>query len=176
VECNRSLRHPKLFSVITAPLAPGEKQIILRDYYFPYRKAVESWIRAEILRSQQVLHLSIHTFTPSLDGKMRKADIGLLYDPTRVLERQFCVKMNKSLLEADPSIKIRKNYPYLGKSDGFTTHLRKRFPGNKYLGLELEVNQTLPLRQKKRWTNLQKNLAQVIFSLNNSLWIKQKNG
>lgn len=32
------------------------------------------------------------------------------------------------------------NYPYLGKSDGFTTSLRKQFPF-QYIGIELEINQ-----------------------------------
>lgn len=35
---------------------------------------------------------------------------------------------------------VRFNYPYLGKADGFTTHLRKKFKDN-YIGIELEVNQ-----------------------------------
>jgi hypothetical protein len=33
------------------------------------------------------------------------------------------------------------NYPYQGTSDGFTTHLRKKFPDSQYVGIELEVNQ-----------------------------------
>ena len=39
-----------------------------------------------------------------------------------------------------PKFKVRFNSPYLGKADGFTTYLRKKFP-DKYSGIELEVNQ-----------------------------------
>jgi len=35
----------------------------------------------------------------------------------------------------------RRNYPYLGCSDGFTTWLRQRFPERCYVGIELEINQ-----------------------------------
>ena len=42
--------------------------------------------------------------------------------------------------DQNPELKIRFNYPYLGKADGFTTYLRKIFPEN-YIGIELEVNQ-----------------------------------
>ena len=37
--------------------------------------------------------------------------------------------------------RIRKNYPYKGISAGLTTHLRKQFAENHYLGMEIEVNQ-----------------------------------
>ena len=33
-----------------------------------------------------MIHLSSHSFTPELDGKVRKADIGLIYDPARQRE------------------------------------------------------------------------------------------
>jgi predicted N-formylglutamate amidohydrolase len=48
---------------------------------------------------------------------------------------------------ADPQLKIRSNYPYLGNADGFTTYLRKRFQKN-YLGIELEINQKLLKNEK----------------------------
>ena len=28
-----------------------------------------------------MIHVSSHSFTPELDGKVRRADVGLLYDP-----------------------------------------------------------------------------------------------
>ncbi|MFZ4076699.1 MAG: hypothetical protein ACOYKA_01815 [Legionellaceae bacterium] len=35
------------------------------------------------------------------------------------------------------------NYPYQGRSDGFTSSLRKRFSEHDYVGFELESNQAL---------------------------------
>jgi hypothetical protein len=41
-----------------------------------------------------------------------------------------------------PDQRIRMNYPYLGKADGFTTSLRQEFQ-EQYIGIELELNQKL---------------------------------
>lgn len=141
VELNRSLRNPQLFSEFTRSLTASEKASLLEDYYHPYRNEVESTIEKMILKEEKVLHLSIHTFTPELNGKKRNADIGLLYDPARVDEKLYSKKIKRLLLEEGNKWNIRFNYPYLGRADGFTTFLRKRFPAN-YSGIEIEVNQS----------------------------------
>ena len=101
---------------------------------------VEHKIAEFIKSNQQVLHLSIHSFTPNLNGDERIGDIGLLYDSRKKKEREFCKKLKDKFLQQNPNLKVRFNYPYLGKADGFTTFLRKQFPMN-YLGIEIEINQ-----------------------------------
>jgi predicted N-formylglutamate amidohydrolase len=140
VELNRSLHHKMLFSELTKNLSKIEKDNIIKDYYLPYRFRVEDKIRNYVNRSEEVLHLSIHSFTPQLNGKTRNCDIGLLYDSQQNKEQEFCKNLKSILLKHNPNINVRFNYPYLGKSDGFTTFLRKQFPKN-YIGIEIEVNQ-----------------------------------
>ena len=36
---------------------------------------------------------------------------------------------------------LRRNYPYRGVSDALVTHLRRRYGGRGYVGMELEINQ-----------------------------------
>lgn len=139
VESNRSTWHKKLFSRYSENLSSSEKMDILDTFYYPYRNEVERSIRSILETDQEVLHISVHSFTPKLNNEVRNADIGLLYDPKRKRERLIS-KVWKSLLKENSDLTIRSNYPYLGKSDGFTTFLRQRFPGN-YYGIELEVNQ-----------------------------------
>ena len=139
VEVNRSVNHRQVFSEFTRNLTEPEKKQLLQAYYFPYRNNVEQGIRNLIQHGEKILHISVHSFTPELDGKIRKADIGLLYDPARP-EKQFCARFKDELLRQAPGLKIRYNYPYRGISDGFTTALRRIFPQH-YLGIELEVNQ-----------------------------------
>lgn len=141
VELNRSPSHRQLFSEFTRPFHPTEKKHILETYYKPYRTEVLRKIEAIIASKATVLHLSIHSFTPVLDGRERHCDIGLLYDPSKTEERAFCRALKRELLQADPQLNVRFNYPYLGKADGFTTWLRSQFPVG-YLGIEIEVNQT----------------------------------
>ena len=40
-----------------------------------------------------------------------------------------------------PHLGVRRNAPYRGNADGLTTALRREFPAQRYLGLELELNQ-----------------------------------
>ncbi len=87
-----------------------------------------------------IIHLGIHSFTPVLNGMVRNADIGILYDPARPLERKFAQVIKAEILRLYPKMRVRFNYPYKGSSDGLTTALRKKF-GPRYVGIEIEMNQ-----------------------------------
>lgn len=140
IELNRSLHHKNLFSEYSKTLSKPEKEHLISDYYLIYRNEVETVIGTFIQKKETVLHFSVHSFTPNLNGKARLCDIGLLYDPKRHEERAISKQLKASLLRTNNSLDVRFNYPYLGTADGFTTYLRKRFP-NGYLGIELEINQ-----------------------------------
>lgn len=141
VELNRSLHHPRLFSEFTRDLPALQKRELIDNYYLPHRFQVEQMIAQLINSGWGVVHVGVHSFTPVLDDKPRRADVGLLYDPGRKLESQFCRKWQKRIQLAHPDWVVRRNYPYLGRADGLTTALRQVFPENAYLGIELEVNQ-----------------------------------
>jgi predicted N-formylglutamate amidohydrolase len=143
IDCNRSLNHPSCFSEVTTPLPQATKAHIIADYYAPYRQAVEKAIQTRIKNNHQVLHLSIHSFTPEMHGEVRNVDIGLLYDPRRTPEKQFAKQWKSALSLQAPHLKTRQNSPYQGRSDGFTTALRKQFPEEAYVGIEVESNQKL---------------------------------
>lgn len=140
VELNRSLHHPQLFSPFTKGSSAAIKKEIIASYYLPYRELVEEKVKEYAEGNEQVIHLSIHTFTPELNGAVRNADIGLLYDPSRKKEKEFCASWKETLKRKLPEIRIRMNYPYQGKADGFTTYLRRRYQKG-YIGIELELNQ-----------------------------------
>ncbi len=141
VEPNRSVHHPKLFSEFTKPLDRTSREAILAKYYFPYRGQIEAWIRERVEAGQLVIHLSIHSFVPELNGTVRNADVGLLYDPHRQSEKEICNRWKASIKSQFRHLKVRKNYPYLGIADGFTSWLRKKFADGSYVGIELELNQ-----------------------------------
>lgn len=162
VELNRSPRHPQVFSEITKLLSKADKQQILATYYFPYRQQLEHKIQQAITGGQTILHISVHSFTPELNGQQRNADIGLLYDSRRTSEKQFCQQWKRTLLEIAPQLKVRFNYPYQGKADGLTTYLRKQLSADQYLGIELEVNQKYPQTHSKAWQTLIQQLQQSL--------------
>ena len=86
-------------------------------------------------------HLSVHSFTPVLEGTVRKLNIGLLYDPSRSREKAWCVEVKRNLKEH--GFRVRLNYPYRGTADGLITSFRKQFPKKRYMGVELEINQRI---------------------------------
>lgn len=137
IELNRSKHHKNLFSEFTDCLARDEKIKLVNNYYEPYRQEIIEMISLHL----PLIHIAVHSFTPSLNNKERNADIGLLYDPKRSSEKLFCQDWKKSLQAIAPQYKVRKNYPYQGKTDGLTTALRKQFSEKNYLGIELEINQ-----------------------------------
>lgn len=138
IEANRSQDNPQLFSEFTTVLSNHEKEQLLREYYLPYRSNVESVIQHH---PKPVIHLSIHSFTPVWDGVIRNVDIGLLFDPARKNETEFCAHLHDRLQEQNPTLKIKLNEPYKGTDDGFTTYLRTQFRNEGYLGVEIEINQ-----------------------------------
>lgn len=162
IELNRSRHHPRLFSQFTRGLSREAKTRLIAEHYTPYRSAVEAHIAKQVAAGGRVLHISVHSFTPVLDGEVRQAEIGLLYDPSRTAERSFCHAWRRQIIALDRTLRVRKNYPYLGTSDGFTTHLRKRFKNTEYAGVELEVNQRFPLGDAKTWKALQRTLIESL--------------
>ena len=75
-----------------------------------------------------------------MNNVLRKNDLGLLYDPKRKNESFIAKKIQKKLMD---QYKVRRNYPYLGISDGLTTSLRKMYSEKQYIGLEIEINQKI---------------------------------
>ena len=153
VDLNRTITNKSAFS-------DYHKQLEARDtafaakvkaqasaYWTEYREAIEKFVdsalkpKTRAARSEpEIVHLGIHSFTPVLNGKVRNADIGILYDPTHPQERAYANVIKAEIKRLYPAMKVRFNYPYKGTSDGLTTTLRKKF-GPQYVGIEIEINQ-----------------------------------
>jgi predicted N-formylglutamate amidohydrolase len=162
VDLNRSIGHPQLFSTVTRSVPAMVRKEIIERHYRPYRARVEQLVAQRVSRRRRVVHISSHTFTPVLDGRMRQADVGLLYDPGRRGEVALCGRWKASLAAFAPDLRVRRNYPYAGKGDGLTSHLRKRFAPGAYVGIELEVNQRIVFAAGRRWPALRKLLIQSL--------------
>jgi len=165
VDLNRSVGHRQLFSTATHGESPQLRSAIVERHYRPYRAKVERIVAHALRRGRRVIHISSHSFTPVLDGNVRRADVGLLYDPARRAEAALCARWKASLATAAPQLRVRRNYPYKGNGDGLASHLRRQFP-HAYVGIELEVNQRIVAAGGRRWIALRRVL---IDSLRSSL-------
>jgi predicted N-formylglutamate amidohydrolase len=162
VDLNRSLGHPRLFSEITRPLPAQLRAAVVEQHYVPHRLEVERQVERALARGRRVVHIASHSFTPELDGQVRRADVGLLYDPARRSEATLCAEWKAAIRSRDPSLTVRRNYPYAGRADGLTTHLRRRFAVDAYVGVELEVNQRFVFAAGRRWARLANTLGESL--------------
>lgn len=141
VDLNRSVGNPSLHSEATRLLPASERRRIVDAYWRPHREAVESHVREAVAGGACVVHVASHSFTPELNGQVRNADIGLLYDPRRPGELELAGLWRRTLVEARPELRVRLNYPYAGKGDGLTNTLRREHAPDRYVGIEFELNQ-----------------------------------
>jgi predicted N-formylglutamate amidohydrolase len=156
VEANRAAHNPRIWSRFTRALPKSERAAILARYWWPHRSKVEAAV-TEASRSARVVHVAVHSFTPQLDGHVRNADVGLLYDSRRPREASLCRRWGDILARVAPDLRVRYNYPYRGNTDGLGTWLRKRHPASRYVGVEIEINQGLV--GSRRWRSFQESIA-----------------
>ena len=143
VDLNRSVGNPTLHSEVTASLSAAELDQVLEQHYRPHRDRVMAAVAAPIAAGRRVVHIGSHSFTPELDGHVRQADVGFLFDPQRPHEVALSERWLAALQVLRPDLRLRCNYPYQGGSDGLMLALRARHDGDAYLGIELEVNQAI---------------------------------
>jgi predicted N-formylglutamate amidohydrolase len=160
IEANRSLHSNQLFSRYTTHLNDEEKKLLIKDIYNPYRQSVQHKIEEQ---QKPVLHLSIHSFTPVYQGKERKVELGLLYDPERASEHRFCRSLKHELARFAPGLAVLDNEPYLGIDDGFTSYLRSIYDDSQYLGIEIEISQKFVSDLGKVQQALAQGITKVLF-------------
>ena len=166
IDMNRSIGTRQLYSEFTRTLSAAARREIVAGHYRPHLDGVEAWVRATLREGRKVVHIASHSFTPEIDGQVRSADIGLLYDPGRRGEVGFSTLWIDALHRLRPELRLRRNYPYLGKGDGLTARLRRAYPDEAYVGIELEVNQQFVSRGGRPWPKLR---ATIIESLRSTL-------
>ena len=153
VDLNRTITNKSAFSdylrelETRTPATAAKIKESATNYWTEYRATIEKFVDSALKPKTRaaksaptIVHLSIHSFTPVLNGKVRNTDIGILYDPTRPQERAYANVIKDEIKRLYPAMKVRFNYPYKGTSDGLTTTLRKKF-GPRYVGIEIEINQ-----------------------------------
>jgi predicted N-formylglutamate amidohydrolase len=168
VDANRSPHNPRVFGALAARLDAAGRRRALERWYRPYRERVETAILA-FARRRRVVHVSVHTFSPRTfspppwDAE-RSPDFGILYDPSRPGERAFAARLRAAVLRDCPELRVRRNFPFRGRSDGLATAMRRRLGGRRYLGIEIELSQEIAARPVAEWRDLRSRLVGAIAS------------
>jgi predicted N-formylglutamate amidohydrolase len=140
VDLNRSATHPRVFSEFSRSLSEAQHRELMGEYWQPHWQDYAEMVTR---LPGRVLHVACHSFTPVLDGVERSAEIGLLYDPTRSPERDWCQALRSAINSELPALRVRMNYPYRGTSNGLGQQHRRQFGEDKLVTMELEVNSAL---------------------------------
>ncbi len=119
-------------------LGAEAREARIAAWHRPYREAARR--DAERLATLgRCVHLSIHSFDPSLDPEARAFDVGVLFDPARAPEAEHAAQIADGL--AICGYATRLNEPYHGTPEGLTSWLRGGLSAARYTGLEIEASQ-----------------------------------
>lgn len=145
VDLNRSEHGPSVIPAVAfGTVIPGNAAVSVVDrarrlaMHARYRNAVREAVAAALAQHGRCVHLSIHSFTPVMDGHVRDFDCGVLYDPDSPADRVVADALVTALTAG--GLATRRNEPYGGTGDGFTTTLRDTFGRERYAGVEVETS------------------------------------
>jgi predicted N-formylglutamate amidohydrolase len=140
IDCNRDLAdHDLIIRDSHGVRVPGnqgvdavERERRIREFYEPYHDAID---RVLTPRPGTFL-LSIHSFTPTLNGRERRFDAGVLFDNFAAEAERFGEALGTQ------GLRVRYNQPYSGL-DGLIFSARTHGIRHALRYLELEVNNRL---------------------------------
>lgn len=140
VDCNRQLLDPSAFlefgDGIPVPgncnLRQDDKDARANEIYWPYHHAVDKQVQRLTTTGPSPAFISMHSFTPVLNGQSRPWEIGLLWDTDLRLREIFL----KDFREA--GFNVGDNEPYSGKAPAdFTVDHHAEVPGLPHIGIEI---------------------------------------
>jgi predicted N-formylglutamate amidohydrolase len=146
VDLNRAADHPDVIPAMSygaavpgnTHLSAGDRAARLATFHAPYWDAVRREVTARLVDRGSVLHLSSHSFDPSLDPAARTFEVGVLYDPSHAFESGIAERLMFQLRRA--GIDVRANQPYTGVGPAVCTSLRQELADRRYAGIELETS------------------------------------
>ncbi|NTF32491.1 N-formylglutamate amidohydrolase [Rhizobium skierniewicense] len=139
-DCNRPPESPSAMPVTSeiydipgnANLSEAERSARTASLYIPFHDRVRELVAA---RDNMVL-VTMHSFTPVYHGKRREVEIGLLHDAdTRLVDAMLDHVQNGKF-------RVERNQPY-GPEDGVTHTLRLHALPNGLLNVMIEVRNDL---------------------------------
>lgn len=150
IDCNRDLSdHGLIIPESDGILVPAnrhvtdsERQRRIEDFYNPYHAAIDHVLaqkKSQPKKSQPIMLLSVHSFTPILGKKKRPFDLGILFDRYADLAQEFGQRLSQT------GYRVRYNEPYSGY-DGLIFSACSHGERNDLVYLEVEMNNGLLLR------------------------------
>lgn len=140
VDCNRQLMDPGAFLefgdgiVISGNrnLHASDKKLRADEIYWPYHAAIDKQIARLTAISARPIIVSVHSFTPVLNGESRPWEIGVLWDVDRPTAEVFVADFRNA------GFMVGDNEPYSGKApQDFTLDHHAERNGLAHVGIEI---------------------------------------
>lgn len=161
VDLNRGHDSPECMREVSDHVAvPGNKGLTARDkkqrldeIFWPYHAEVTRQIRRFTAKGVAPVLISIHSFTPVMDGFRRPWHIGVLWNR----EEKLAQKLVKELRRNNPGLVIGENEPYSLKAVNVTkntisTHAESK--GLPYVILEFRQDLVDTPRKAEKWAKI----------------------
>jgi hypothetical protein len=162
IDVTRSLGHRRLFGPTTRSWPIEKKQQLIDVAHAPYQRRVERGIRRILQQFTFVVHLSVRTLDLRNADTVLRTDVGLAYDPSREDELEFCLDWIDELYREFPHLRVRRNYPKRGTVDSLAKSMRRQFPPEQYLGVEVLLNRAWAGREVKLRDEAVEHLADAL--------------
>jgi predicted N-formylglutamate amidohydrolase len=140
VDCNRQLLDPSAFLVfgdgIFIPgnnnLSDAAKEQRSDAIYWPYHKAISDQVGRLRSIGPSPLFVSIHSFTPVLNGVSRSVEMGVLWDADEEVAKIVIEELRRA------GYKVGDNEPYSGKApQDFTVDHHAEGAGLRHAAIEI---------------------------------------
>src|SRR5262249_34697037 len=113
VDLNRPADHPDVIPKVSyGAVVPGNAHMSKSDhaariamFHTPYWDAIWRDVQARLIDRGAVLHLSSHSFDPTLDPTSRTYEMGVLYDPSHGFEAELAERLMFQLRGAGISVR-----------------------------------------------------------------------
>ncbi|MEM8983401.1 MAG: N-formylglutamate amidohydrolase [Pseudomonadota bacterium] len=141
VDCNRSLDDPSAFLTFgdgmriagNCDLTEAERKQRADAIYWPYHRAVDAALAEIDTSDERAALVSLHSFSPVLEGIQRPWDAGVLWDTDERLAEVFYAG-----LDDIPGVRVGDNVPYSGRSSAdFTVDYHGESAGRAHVALEV---------------------------------------
>ena len=116
-------------------LSQTEREQRIQHYHRPYHQAITQSILERKKNPSPFLLLSLHSFTPIWNHKLRTMDIGVLFDRDEALAQKLATILKQNFF-------VSLNEPYSGKN-GLIYSADRHGRTHQIPYLELEINQAL---------------------------------
>jgi predicted N-formylglutamate amidohydrolase len=145
IDCNRRLDDPTSIAQVSdnvevsgnRGLSAAQRQGRAAACFHPYHQAIEDLVAARRCSGQPTALISMHSFTPAIDGVARPWHAGVLWHRDSRLPQPLL-----AALRAEPDLVIGDNQPYSGRDErGFSIQAHGEQHGLPHVLIELRQDQ-----------------------------------